>query len=65
MTKAQAIKNLKELGCIDITNAGRYNVWATTPSGHRGLFDPRDLVAELTEISNRGLAQEANPFIII
>jgi hypothetical protein len=49
MTKQQAIKELKRRGWTDITPAGKFSVWATSPKGHRGLYDPRDLLAELTE----------------
>jgi hypothetical protein len=47
MTKQQAIKELKRRGWTNITPQGKFNVEATSPKGERGLFDPRDLLAEL------------------
>lgn len=47
MTKQQAIRKLIELGCTNIVPDGKFCIWATLPSGERGLFDPRDLLAEL------------------
>lgn len=52
MTKAQAIKRLKTLGCTDITPSGRSLVWCVVPDSGKGLFDPRDLVAELEHALN-------------
>jgi len=47
MTKQQVIRKLQELGVTDIVPDGKFNIWATPPSGYRGLFDPRDLLREL------------------
>jgi hypothetical protein len=51
MTKAQAVKALVKLGCTDIQPSGKFCILATLPDGYRGLFDPRDLLAELQAIS--------------
>ena len=47
MTKQQVIKKLVKMGCTDIRPSGKFCIECTTPSGHRGLFDPRDLLMEL------------------
>ena len=47
MTKQQAIRTLTQRGW-KIEPEGRSSVWATDPAGQRGLYDPRDLLAELT-----------------
>lgn len=60
MTKVQAIKCLRDLGWTQIVSDTLYRscVWAslaavlhlavaaTSPEGQRGLFNPRDLLAE-------------------
>jgi len=47
MTKQKAIKELVKLGWTDIVPDGRFCVYATSPSGSRGLFDPKDLLTEI------------------
>ena len=48
MTKAQAIRRLVKLGwTVEPASHSRFLVWATSPQGERGLFDPRDLLIEL------------------
>lgn len=48
MTKQQVIRALHALGVTDIVPHGKYQVEATVGT-HRGLYDPRDLLIELTE----------------
>jgi len=49
MTKQQTIKKLETLGVSNIVLDGKFCIYATLPSGERGLFDPRDLLRTLTE----------------
>ena len=49
-TKAQALAELKRRGWTDIVPNGKFSVYATSPDGQRGLFDPRDLLTELDHI---------------
>ena len=47
MTKAQAIKGILAHGWA-VWPSGRYSIYAVAPGdGHEGLYDPRDLLAEI------------------
>jgi len=45
----RALKELAARGWTNIVRDGRFGIWATSPSGSRGLFDPRDLLRELLD----------------
>jgi hypothetical protein len=48
MTKQQAIKKLQTLGVTNILPHGKFQIEAVV-RGYKGIFDPRDLLAEIEE----------------
>jgi hypothetical protein len=56
-TKAQAIRELKNRGWWNIVPHGKFSVEATGPDGHRGLYDPRDLLTELDHERDRAFVR--------
>ena len=49
-TRAQVIRDLRACGWTIEVEPRRSTLYATSPDGHRGLFDLRDLLAEVTRV---------------